>query len=81
MQELTLTPEATFIDPLIGRWTNPRLGTIEIRRGKEGVVLAPAVDSTILLGHGRPHDDNQREFWRLIGTYEGEGALSWPPFA
>ena len=32
MEEITLTPDATFIDPLIGRWTNPRLGTIEIRR-------------------------------------------------
>jgi hypothetical protein len=39
MQEITLTPEAAFIDPLIGRWTNPRLGVIEIRRGKDGIVL------------------------------------------
>ncbi len=39
MEEITLTPDATFIDPLIGRWTNPRLGTIEIRRETGGVVL------------------------------------------
>jgi CubicO group peptidase (beta-lactamase class C family) len=39
MQEITLTPEATFIDPLLGRWTNPRLGTLDIRRGQDGVVL------------------------------------------
>jgi CubicO group peptidase (beta-lactamase class C family) len=39
MEEITLTPEATFIDPLIGRWTNPRLGTIEFRRNADGVVF------------------------------------------
>jgi hypothetical protein len=39
MEEITLTPDAAFIDPLIGRWTNPRLGTIEIRRDTGGVVL------------------------------------------
>ena len=39
MEEITLTPEPAFVDPLIGRWTNPRLGTIEIRRDKTGVVL------------------------------------------
>jgi CubicO group peptidase (beta-lactamase class C family) len=39
LEEITLTPDAAFIDPLIGRWTNPRLGTIEIRRDPDGVVL------------------------------------------
>jgi CubicO group peptidase (beta-lactamase class C family) len=39
LEEITLTPDAAFIDPLIGRWTNPRLGTIEIRRDTDGVVL------------------------------------------
>jgi hypothetical protein len=39
MEEITLTPDATFIDPLIGKWTNPRLGTVEIRRDTEGVIL------------------------------------------
>ena len=32
MEEITLTPDAAFVDPLLGTWTNPRLGTIEIRR-------------------------------------------------
>jgi CubicO group peptidase (beta-lactamase class C family) len=39
MEEISLTTEAAFIDPVMGRWTNPRLGTIEIRREKDGVVL------------------------------------------
>ena len=39
MAEVTLTPDAAFVDPLLGKWTNARLGTIEIRREPEGVVL------------------------------------------
>ena len=39
MAEVTLTPDPALVDPLIGRWTNPRLGTIEVRREKDGVVL------------------------------------------
>jgi hypothetical protein len=39
MEEITLTPDPAFVDPLMGKWTNPRLGTIEIRREKDGVVL------------------------------------------
>jgi hypothetical protein len=39
LEEITLTPDAAFVDPVIGKWTNPRLGTIEIRREADGVVL------------------------------------------
>lgn len=39
MEEVTLTPDPAFVDPWIGKWTNPRLGTIEIRRQADGVVL------------------------------------------
>jgi CubicO group peptidase (beta-lactamase class C family) len=39
MEEITLTPDPTFVDPVMGKWTNPRLGTIEIRREADGVVL------------------------------------------
>ena len=39
MEEITLTPDPAFVDPVMGKWTNPRLGTIEIRREADGVVL------------------------------------------
>lgn len=39
MAEVSLTPDAAFVDPLLGKWTNPRLGTLEIRREPDGVVL------------------------------------------
>jgi CubicO group peptidase (beta-lactamase class C family) len=32
MQEITLTPDPAFVQPLAGAWTTPRLGTITIRR-------------------------------------------------
>jgi CubicO group peptidase (beta-lactamase class C family) len=32
MQEITVTPDPAFVQPLIGAWTNPRLGTVTIRR-------------------------------------------------
>lgn len=32
MQEITLTPDPAFVQPLAGAWTNPRLGTVTIRR-------------------------------------------------
>ena len=32
-------PEAAFVEPLAGKWTNPRLGTIEIRRDKTGFMF------------------------------------------
>ncbi len=32
LTEITMTPEAAFVEPVLGRWTNPRLGAIEIRR-------------------------------------------------
>lgn len=39
MQEITLNPDPAFVEPLVGFWTNPRLGTIEIRRDGPGVTL------------------------------------------
>ena len=39
LAEITMTPEAAFVDPLLGTWTNPRLGTIEFRREGTGVTL------------------------------------------
>jgi CubicO group peptidase (beta-lactamase class C family) len=39
MTEVTLTPDPAFIDPMLGTWTNPRLGTIEFRRDGAGVVF------------------------------------------
>jgi CubicO group peptidase (beta-lactamase class C family) len=32
MQEITLTPDPAFLQPWTGAWTNPRLGTVTIRR-------------------------------------------------
>ena len=39
LTEITMTPEAAFVEPVLGRWTNPRLGTIELRREGTGVTL------------------------------------------
>jgi CubicO group peptidase (beta-lactamase class C family) len=39
LSEITPTPEAAFVDPVLGTWTNPRLGTIEFRREGAGVTL------------------------------------------
>jgi CubicO group peptidase (beta-lactamase class C family) len=39
LTEISMTPEAAFVEPVIGKWTNPRLGTIELRRDGGGVVL------------------------------------------
>src|SRR5688572_3276192 len=39
LAEVTLNPEAALVEPLAGKWTNPRLGTIEIRRDATGFTL------------------------------------------
>ena len=39
LAEITQTPDAAFVDPILGRWGNPRLGTIELRREGSGVIL------------------------------------------
>ena len=39
MEEITMTADPAFIDPLLGKWNNARLGTIEFRRGPSGVVM------------------------------------------
>jgi CubicO group peptidase (beta-lactamase class C family) len=39
LAEITMTPDAAFVDPVLGSWTNPRLGTIEFRREGTGVIL------------------------------------------
>jgi hypothetical protein len=39
LEEITMNPEPTFVEPLIGTWTNPRLGAIEIRREGDGFTL------------------------------------------
>jgi CubicO group peptidase (beta-lactamase class C family) len=39
LAEITMTPDAAFVDPVLGRWSNPRLGTIEFRRDATGITL------------------------------------------
>ena len=39
LTEITMIPEAAFVEPVLGTWTNPRLGTIEFRREGTGVTL------------------------------------------
>jgi CubicO group peptidase (beta-lactamase class C family) len=39
LEEITLKPEPAFVEPLMGTWTNPRLGAIEIRSGHDGFTL------------------------------------------
>ncbi len=39
LAEITLNPDPAFVEPLVGTWTNPRLGTIEIRRDGDGFTL------------------------------------------
>jgi hypothetical protein len=68
MTEITLNPEPTFVDPVVGTWTNPRLGAIEIRREGGGVTL-DAGEWKAPLGE---HKD-QSGVRRLI--------LTGPPFA
>jgi CubicO group peptidase (beta-lactamase class C family) len=39
LAEITLTPDAGFVEPLLGTWTHPQLGAIEIRRDAQGFTL------------------------------------------
>jgi hypothetical protein len=39
LAEITMNPDAAFVDPVLGSWTNPRLGTIEFRRVGTGIIL------------------------------------------
>lgn len=39
LEEIRVKPDPEFVQPLVGTWTNPRLGTIEIRREGDGFVL------------------------------------------
>lgn len=39
LSEITLKPDPSFVEPLVGAWTNARLGTIAIRREGEEFVF------------------------------------------
>ena len=39
LTEITVPPDAAFVEPVLGTWTNPRLGTIAFRREGTGVIL------------------------------------------
>ena len=39
LSEITMNPDAAFVEPILGSWSNPRLGTIEFRREGTGVTL------------------------------------------
>jgi CubicO group peptidase (beta-lactamase class C family) len=39
MAEVSTTPDAAFVGPAVGVWTNPRLGRIEIRREANGFIF------------------------------------------
>ncbi len=39
LEEISLNPEPAFVEPLMGTWTNPRLGAIEIHREGSGFTL------------------------------------------
>jgi hypothetical protein len=39
MQEISVKPDPAFVEPLLGTWTNERLGAIEIRRDGTGFTL------------------------------------------
>jgi len=39
LEEISVNPDPAFVEPLTGTWTNPRLGTIEIRRDGGGFTL------------------------------------------
>jgi CubicO group peptidase (beta-lactamase class C family) len=39
LAEITMTPGAGFVDPVLGRWSNARLGTIELKRDGAGITL------------------------------------------
>ncbi|HSL20619.1 MAG TPA: serine hydrolase domain-containing protein [Vicinamibacterales bacterium] len=39
LAEITTTPDPALIEPILGRWTNPRLGAIEFRREADGFVF------------------------------------------
>jgi CubicO group peptidase (beta-lactamase class C family) len=68
MKEIALDPDPEFVEPLLGTWTNPRLGTIEVRRDGTGFVL-DAGEWMVPVGEHR----DQSGARRLIAT--------GPPFA
>jgi CubicO group peptidase (beta-lactamase class C family) len=39
LQEITINPDPAFVEPVLGRWTNPRLGIVEFRREGGGFVF------------------------------------------
>jgi CubicO group peptidase (beta-lactamase class C family) len=74
MEEITLTPDAAFVDPLMGRWTNPRLGTIEIRR-EAGVVVLDAGEWRAPVGE---HTDKSGARRILLTGPPFAGLAFWP---
>jgi CubicO group peptidase (beta-lactamase class C family) len=68
LAEITLNPDAAFVEPLLGKWTHPTLGPIEIRHQGSGFIL-DAGEWTSTVGE---HKD-QSGVRRLITT--------GPPFA
>ena len=68
LSEITMNPDAAFVEPILGSWSNPRLGTIEFRREGTGVTLDVG-EWTSTVGEHR----DQSGARRLI--------LTGPPFA
>ena len=74
MKEITMPPAAEFVEPLLGSWTNPRLGTIEIRRDAAGFVL-DAGEWTSTIGE---HKDKSGVRRIILTAPPFAGLAFWP---
>jgi CubicO group peptidase (beta-lactamase class C family) len=77
MAEITLAPDAAFIKPLTGTWTNPRLGKIEISAGR-GAACGDQGPECLVLDAG--------EWQAPVGMHTDKAGtrrllLTGPPFA
>ena len=74
LEEISLKPDPQFVQPLLGTWTNPRLGTIEIRR--DGDVVT--VDAGEWKGAAGVHTDKSGTRRLILTGPPFVGLSFWP---
>ena len=74
MAEVTMSPDPAFVEPLAGKWTNPRLGTIEIRRDATGFTLDAGEWRSTIAEHKDPSGTRRI----ILGAPPFAGMAFWP---
>ena len=69
-----MSPDPAFVQPPVGTWTNPRLGTIEIRGDGDGFTL----DAGEWKGAIGEHKDQSGARKIMVTTAPFAGFAFWP---